>query len=159
MTCQRNPAMRLFTARNAPGYVLQAHDVHGLRRVRKKQVEVTVAFAAAAGAIDTPEGRVHVRPGDALVTGHAGDRWRVPAAQFPLRYHPVPPLAAGSAGRYRSRPLAAQAARMAEPFEVTLADGVSRLQGEPGEWLLDYGDGSLAVVSAAAFAHTYELID
>ena len=151
--------MPTFTARTAPGYVLHPQDVPGLRRVRKREVEVTVDFAAAAGAIDTPEGRVHVRPGDALVTGHDGDRWRVPAAQFPQRYGPVPPLPAGTAGRYRSRPLPAQAARLDEPFEVTLADGLSRLQGEPGEWLLDYGDGNLAVVSAAAFEHTYVLLD
>ncbi len=155
----RHPAVRTFTARKTAGFVLHAHDVPGLRPVRKKEVDVTVSFAGSAGALETPEGRVRVRPGDALVTGHAGDRWRVPAAQFRLRYVPVPPVQAGGAGRYRSRPLPAQAARMNESFEVRLADGVSRLRGEPGEWLLDYGDGSLAVVSAAAFEHTYELLD
>jgi hypothetical protein len=40
-----------------------------------------------------------------------------------------------------------------------LADGVSRLHGQPGEWLVDYGDGSLGIVSEAIFATTYEIID
>jgi hypothetical protein len=42
---------------------------------------------------------------------------------------------------------------------VLLADGVSRLNGRPGDWLVDYGDGSLGVVSPAIFAVTYDLVD
>jgi len=44
-------------------------------------------------------------------------------------------------------------------FEVLLADGVSRLTGQPGDWLVDYGDGSLGIVSQAIFAATYEIVD
>jgi hypothetical protein len=43
-------------------------------------------------------------------------------------------------------------------FEVALADGVSRLRGQPGDWLVDYGDGSLGIVSPAIFAATYEIV-
>ena len=46
-----------------------------------------------------------------------------------------------------------------EPFAVLLADGVSRLSGRAGEWLVDYGDGSLGIVSQPIFATTYEIID
>jgi hypothetical protein len=42
---------------------------------------------------------------------------------------------------------------------VLLADGVSRLSGIPGEWLVDYGDGSLGIVSEAIFATTYQIDD
>jgi len=48
---------------------------------------------------------------------------------------------------------------MAEAFEVLLADGVSRLSGRAGEWLVDYGDGSLGIVSQSIFATTYEIVD
>jgi len=51
------------------------------------------------------------------------------------------------------------ALRMQEPFEVLLVDGVSRLSGQTGDWLVDYGDGSLGIVSAAIFATTYETLD
>jgi len=47
---------------------------------------------------------------------------------------------------------------MTEEFEVILADGVSRLTGRAGEWLVDYGDGSLGIVSEPVFATTYEII-
>ena len=48
---------------------------------------------------------------------------------------------------------------MTEPFDVLLADGVSRLHGRPGDWLVDYGDGSLGVVTNAIFGVTYEIVD
>jgi hypothetical protein len=48
---------------------------------------------------------------------------------------------------------------MTQAFEVLLADGVSRLNGRAGEWLVDYGDGSLGIVSEDIFATTYEIID
>jgi hypothetical protein len=46
---------------------------------------------------------------------------------------------------------------MTEAFEVLLADGESLLEGRPGDWLVDYGDGSLGIVSQAAFATTYAI--
>jgi hypothetical protein len=47
---------------------------------------------------------------------------------------------------------------MTEAFEVVLADAVSRLHGSAGDWLVDYGDGSLGIVSPPIFATTYEII-
>jgi len=35
---------------------------------------------------------------------------------------------------------------------------VSRLHGHPGDWLVDYGDGSLGIVSRTIFPTTYEII-
>jgi hypothetical protein len=48
---------------------------------------------------------------------------------------------------------------MTEPFEVLLADGISRLNGRAGEWLVDYGDGSLGIISESIFAATYDISD
>jgi hypothetical protein len=45
-----------------------------------------------------------------------------------------------------------------EGFEVILADGASRLRGRAGDWLVDYGDGSLGIVSASIFDTTYEVV-
>ncbi len=66
---------------------------------------------------------------------------------------------AGQAGRYVSLPNRIMAVPMTEPFEVLLADGISRLSGRAGEWLVDYGDGSLGIVSQGIFATTYEIVD
>jgi hypothetical protein len=56
-------------------------------------------------------------------------------------------------------PLDVFALPMATPFSVLLADGSSQLAGAAGDWLLDYGDGSLGIVGAGIFTTTYELLD
>jgi PGDYG protein len=131
------------------------------RRVhaRKLEREIDVRFTPIDCTVQTPEGVVHARPGDAVITGTAGEHWRVSRARFPDKYRPVPPTVAGEAGRYVSLPNRIIAVPMTEAFDVLLADGVSRLHGQPGEWLVDYGDGSLGIISEAIFATTYEVID
>ena len=131
------------------------------RRVfaRKREYEIDVQFTPVACTVQTSEGLVHAAPGDAIITGTTGEHWRVSRARFPDRYRPVPPTVAGQAGRYVSLPNNILAVPMEEPFEVLLADGISRLSGRAGEWLVDYGDGSLGIVSEAIFATTYDIVD
>ncbi len=130
------------------------------RRVaaRKLEREIDVRFTPVECTIETKEGVVHARPGDAIITGTAGEHWRVSRARFADKYRPVPPTVAGEPGRYVSLPNRILAVPMSESFEVLLADGVSRLQGRPGEWLVDYGDGSLGIVSETIFASTYSIV-
>ncbi len=116
-------------------------------------------FTPDACTVQTSEGIVHAKPGDAIITGGAGEHWRVSRAHFGDKYQAVPPTVPGEAGRYRSLPISIVAVRMSEEFEVLLADGISRLHGHPGEWLVDYGDGSLGIVAEAIFAATYEIVD
>jgi hypothetical protein len=47
---------------------------------------------------------------------------------------------------------------MDENFEVQLADGKSVLHGKRGDWLVDYGDGSLGIVSQTIFDVTYLIV-
>src|SRR5207302_9340883 len=103
-------------------------------------------------------GAVHARPADAILTGVSGKHWRVSRERFAEECRPVPPTSAGESGRYACLPFRIMAVPMKEAFEVLLADGVSRLRGSAGDWLVDYGDGSLGVVSPPIFATTYELI-
>jgi hypothetical protein len=124
---------------------------------RKLEREIEVRFTPIACTVQTSEGVVHARPGDAIITGTAGDHWRVSRARFADKYRPVPPTVAGESGRYVSLPNRILAVPMTEAFEVLLADGVSRLTGRAGEWLVDYGDGSLGIVSESIFASTYKI--
>jgi hypothetical protein len=117
-----------------------------------------VKFTPVACTVQTPEGIVHAHPGDAIVTGPGGERWRVSRAHFAEKYRAVPQTVEGQDGRYVSLPNSIMAVPMPGAFEVLLADGVSRLRGQPGDWLVDYGDGSLGIVSRAAFATTYEIV-
>ena len=130
------------------------------RRVvaRKLVKEIDVIFADGPCVVRTNEGTVHVRAGDAIITGIAGEHWRVSRSHFAGRYQPVAPTKLGQPGRYTSRPKRILAIPMSSAFEVLLADGVSRLSGCPGDWLVDYGDGSLGVISPSIFATTYEIV-
>jgi PGDYG protein len=148
----------VFVSSGRPGYSpLISSDP---RRIiaRKLIRELQVEFAEVECTVQTPEGIVHARPGDAILTGAAGERWRVSRPRFAEKYQPVAPRTAGQPGRYVSLPIRILAIPMTEAFEVVLADGVSRLSGRPGDWLVDYGDGSLGVISRSAFAATYQII-
>jgi len=128
------------------------------RRVTARKLEraIHVRFASEPCMVHTAEGLVHARQGDAILTGSTGEQWRVSQEHFSLKYRPVPPTLEGEAGGYVSLPNRILALPMTESFEVILADGVSRLRGNAGDWLVDYGDGSLGIVSQAIFAITYE---
>jgi len=154
-----NPALPVFHSSGRPGFLPQisADPLHVA--ARKLEREVTVRFAAAACDIHTREGVVHAKPGDAVLTGVAGEHWRVSRIRFHDKYQPVPPTRAGEDGTYRSLPTRILAVPMREPFSVLLSDGASRLHGKAGDWLVDYGDGSLGIVARAIFATTYEVVD
>jgi hypothetical protein len=123
-------------------------------RVQKRPSRVTVRFATLPETIQTREGPVQAHAGDAVVSAPTGEQWPVERAAFEQRYRP-----AGPPGMYDSVPHPSLAVRMAGPFAVVLADGVSRLSGQPGDWLLDYGDGHLGIVGADIFAATYHMLD
>ena len=108
--------------------------------------------------MQSPEGLVHALPGDAILTDADGAQWPVPKARFAEKYRPVSPTIAGQDGPYMSLPVRVLAVQMPEGFDVLLADGQSTLSGQSSDWLVDYGDGDLGVVSQAAFATTYEIL-
>jgi hypothetical protein len=143
--------MRSFAARHQPGPVLDAAEA--LLRARKREFIVHVRFAGEAGELQTPEGRVQVQPGDAIVRDDRGRQWRVSRHHFDAKYESI------DGERFRSRRVEVKALHMSEPFEVLLADRQSLLRGLSGDWLVDYGDGSLGVVSDTAFSSSYDLID
>jgi hypothetical protein len=148
----------LFRSTAQRGYSSAVSNHPGRVLARKLAREVQVQFTSTACTVQTQEGVVHARPGDAIVTGAAGERWRVSHGHFAEKYRAVPPTVEGHAGRYVSLPNSIMAVPMTGTFEVLLADGVSRLRGRPGDWLVDYGDGSLGIVSKAIFATTYEIV-
>ena len=151
--------MSLFFKSTAlPGYsgVVDSDPRHIVARKRVRMVQVQ--FAESACTVTTREGVVHALPGDAIMTGPEGDRWRVSRARFSEKYQPVAPTTAGLSGQYESLPTQVIALSMTEPFEVLLADGISKLHGHAGDWLVDYGDGSMGIVARSIFASTYEIV-
>jgi hypothetical protein len=166
--CRRSPDFQrqhlsgksapLFRSSGQPGY---STEIGGNpRRVvaRKLEREVQVRFAPEACTVQTNEGLVSAKRGDAILTGINGEHWRVSQARFPAKYRPAESTAAGEDGAYVSLPNRVFAVPMAEGFEVLLADGESKLTGRAGDWLVDYGDGSLGIVSKRVFSDTYEIV-
>lgn len=149
---------QLFRSTGQRGYSSAISADPRCVHARKLEREIEVRFTPQECTVQTSEGVVHAAPGDAIITGTTGEHWRVSRARFADKYRPVPPTVAGEAGRYISLPNIIMAVPMSEAFEVVLADGVSRLRGVAGEWLVDYGDGSLGIVAQPIFATTYEII-
>jgi hypothetical protein len=139
-----------FTASGKPG-VPAAPPVDGWIGARKREHQVTVRFAATTETVQTREGPVDAAPGDAIITGAAGEAWPVAQAVFAQRYRHI------AGATYMAIPLGVRACRQVAPFTALLADGRTRLHGVAGDWLIDYGDGSLGIVGAAIFPLTYEL--
>jgi hypothetical protein len=148
----------MFRSSGVAGF---SHDISvDPRRVaaRKRRQEVQIRFTASACTVQTREGLVEARPGDAVITGVAGEHWRVSRNHFAAKYRAVPPTLDGEDGVYASLPTQILAVSMNEQFAVLLADGRSTLRGQPGDWLVDYGDGSLGIVSPVVFPATYEIL-
>jgi hypothetical protein len=147
-----------FRSSGQPGFSQAVLNAPGKLNARKLVREVQVRFADGECTVQTLEGVVHAHPGDAIVTGIGGEHWRVSRRHFADKYRPVPPTMPGQGGTYASLPNRILAVPMQQRFNVLLADGVSNLQGHAGDWLVDYGDGSLGIVSPTAFAKTYEIV-
>jgi hypothetical protein len=150
--------MPIFRGTGQPGFSSAVRDVPAHVTARKLAREIDVRFAEEGCIVRTAEGAVRAKPGDAILTGTSGEHWRVSRSHFPDKYVAVPPTIEGESGRYRAKPYQVLALRMAEHFRVILSDGVSELTGRAGDWLVDYGDGSLGIVSPLIFGNTYEIV-
>jgi hypothetical protein len=125
-------------------------------RVCKKPIPVQVAFAAADGACDTLEGPVRFRAGDAILTGVRGERWPVGRDAFLSSYQAVPPTQAGHSGAYRKAATPAYAMRLDQPQDVPVGWQNDPLHGQPGDWLLQYPDGTRGVLRDQIFRESYD---
>ncbi|WP_295992704.1 PGDYG domain-containing protein [Rugamonas sp.] len=148
-----------FQATGTPGYQPALLNAAERVRARKRAFPVQVRFADADGVVATLEGPVPARAGDAIVTGLAGEQWPVARAHFAGKYAPQGALAAGADGTYLSLPVDVLALPVAAPFTVLLADQQASLAGQAGDWLVDYGDGTLGVVAPAIFSATYDILE
>ncbi len=127
----------------------------GSRQMVKKTIVVRVGFARTAGEAQTLEGVVPYQPGDALITGPAGEQWPVERDFFFRNYQPVPGVQAGGDGEYSRLPQQVWALRMREAFCVQSGKGGAPLRGAPGDWLVQHGPDNHSVVRADIFPQLY----
>ena len=94
----------------------------------------------------------------AIVTGAGGELWPIARAVFDQAYEPVPPGSAGANGLYLKRPRQALALQLRESRNVVLSGTRGVLSGAAGDWIVDYGNGDLAVVAGDRFKVYYEFL-
>jgi hypothetical protein len=136
-----------------------SRDVPRSVSARKKITKVSVVFATERREITTLEGPVVAEVGDAIVTAKTGETWPVPRETFASRYVAAPSLVFGNPGTYYSKPLEVRATRLVTAASVEVAHGRSQLDAKPGDWLINYGDGSNGVIAPEIFEQTYEILD
>ncbi|HQT25916.1 MAG: hypothetical protein B7X10_02535 [Burkholderiales bacterium 21-58-4] len=120
-----------------------------------KEETVEVVFAREDGEIMSLEGANRYRAGDALITGSTGSAWCVSRDRFDEKYEPVSPLRHGEEGNYRNRPIPVLAKRMDEAFSIVRSQGGDRLEGAPGDWLMQYSPGDYGVTKHSRFVEVY----
>ncbi len=128
----------------------------GVLRARTRPIEVSVEIAQVGQSVPTAEGDVDARPGDAIVTGVRGERWPVSRSRFLRTYDAERGTCAGDSGFYRKRVRMVRALQVHEQFKVVIEEGERELIGQPGDWLLDHGNGVLGVVADEVFDLIYE---
>lgn len=125
--------------------------------VQKKAIRVGVIFAESDGICETKEGDVAHKPGDAILTGLEGERWPIERSKFDATYEPISPTKAGESGSYAKRLIEVYALQMNDPFYVNVSWEAGRLEGKPGDWLLQYNSNDYGIVSKSIFGKTYEI--
>ena len=124
-------------------------------RVSEEPTPLRVEFATADGVCDTLEGPVRYQVGDAILTGARGERWPIARDAFRSSYEPVPPTRRGENGDYRKAPSLTFALRLDRPRDVPVGWQSDPLHGRPGDWLLQYADGSYGVIQDDIFRESY----
>lgn len=118
---------------------------------------VSVEFAITPGAIHSREGANRYAAGDALITGSTGDRWSVSRDRFDAKYSAVSPLLHGQDGTYRNKLIPVLAKQMRSAFSVPRTAGGDVIQGQAGDWLMQYAPGDHGIVEGAKFQKVYRL--
>ena len=115
----------------------------------KKPIPLNFRAAEAEETIETKEGPVVAQAGDAIMTGTEGEQWPIPAEKFEQTYDILEP------GKAAKKNIPVFAKEMNAPFKVKVSWSDALLNGELGDFLVQYGLGDYGVVGAEIFRKTY----
>lgn len=122
---------------------------------RKKNIPVDVEFAREAGCIQTLEGPVSYRSGDALLTGLMSERWPVTREKFYSSYSPLFPTLLGQSGKYIKNTSVVFAQPALQACDVPIGEGGQYIHAKIGDWLVTDPEGNRWVVAADMFLQSY----
>ena len=126
-----------------------AQDPDGFETA-KKPIPLEFRYADVEETIETKEGSVSAEEGDAIMTGTEGEHWPIPAEKFEQTYDVLEP------GLAAKKDIPVFAKEMPEPFQVKVSWSDDLLQGEEGDYLVQYGPGDYGVVGKEIFGKTYK---
>ena len=116
----------------------------------KKPIPLEFSFTDTDQTIETKEGSVQARAGDAIMTGTEGEQWPIPIEKFKQTYDD---LGDGTAAK---KDIPVFAKEMSEPFQVKVSWSSDLLSGERGDYLVQYGPGDYGIVGKDIFLKTYK---
>ena len=116
----------------------------------KKPIPLEFRIAERDEEIQTKEGPVRATGGDAIMTGTEGENWPIPREKFEQTYDVLKP------GIAAKKDIPVFAKEMAEAFQVKVSWSPDLLQGDPGDFLVQYGPGDYGVVGREIFRKTYK---
>ena len=143
------------------GFIQSGQDLvtwPGAFTAQKKKMVLDVFFANKEGVIETLEGPVTCRSGDAILTGIKGEQWPVPKENFQVFYKPVEGGTLGVSGLYEKLPSKVIAVICDKELLVTLPNGVGELHAKLGDVTVQYAAGDYAVVDYDIFNQTYDIL-
>jgi hypothetical protein len=126
-------------------------------RTYVKDEIVAVHFATHDGELTSLEGPNRYARGDAIITAASGERWCVSRDRFDAKYEPLASLQPGRDGEYCNKPVQVLAKQMHAPFSIARSRGGDILQGNAGDWLMQYAPGDFGITAAARFVRVYRL--
>ena len=120
-------------------------------------VLVQVTFADKALDIETLEGPVKCKAGDAIVTGVHAERWPIERLRFLSTYDAAEGVVMFQPGLYRRKPTVVTARQLLAPMTIELSGGRGALAAKAGDWLIHGGEGDQWIVADLIFQKTYTL--
>jgi len=121
-----------------------------------KPIIVDVHFASKDGELQTLEGIVKYKKGDAIIKGVEGEQWPISFSHFKTTYESGLLVPLGQNGRYTKRIKKVVALIINKTIDIELSDERGTLHGEPGDILVQYAPGDLAIIDSCIFNKTYQ---
>jgi hypothetical protein len=122
----------------------------------RKTSTVRVEFAENEGFIDTLEGKVSYKKGDAILTGVRGEKWPVERDVFDRSYEPIK---GSSLSEYRKKDgLVVHAIQIKAAFRIHIHGGKEEISGHAGDWLVQYSEGDVGIVENSIFRESYSSV-
>ncbi len=128
------------------------------RACKKPDLELTFKFSEHASAIDTLEGTVHCEKGDAVMTGVQGEHWPIKRSAFDKTYRVLHYDKDLNIGQATKKAAVVYVRQMSDNFDVKVSWSDDLLHGEPGDFLVEYGDNDFGTVKKSILPITYDVV-